>query len=406
MSSSSSAGGEKTPPPPPAASSKRLLKPRRSIDMECHEMLGSDLDDSSHFSAHHSSISSELSRLRLNNKTQQDQPQQHNQSLEKQESHGNSNNNNRNKSLLYNSSCSDLSSSEEDSFGEASINCKPVQNYLDDLLDDEYHPERVNLLDNTPDPKTNDDDSSEGPRLKTKNGIKIREYSDHDDDEVSISSVDEEDNDFGSRYEGSSRSSWNSSFWSQGEQSSVFYADYENDNAVDSPGSQTNGSMVDRTPPEQRIPRSQKARNLQVDSDDDDDESDDGDSIGSHKRGSAKELEKGGTEDESAPETSEGRYTEVDTDDFEESPVRKPSSFGSKGSKTSFGSRGSRPRPKLKESLQTMGTSTKKSLRTINGRTFWSQPFKGITKNRRTKKADILGVSSATADSTEQNSPT
>jgi hypothetical protein len=47
----------------------------------------------------------------------------------------------------------DGSSSLDDSFGEASDNQEPDKQYLEDLLDDECHPERLNLLDNNAPPR-------------------------------------------------------------------------------------------------------------------------------------------------------------------------------------------------------------------------------------------------------------
>jgi hypothetical protein len=336
------------------------MKQRKSIDQEFHDLLGADLDDSDHYS-----VTSGVSRW-MNNPQQQQQQYQHHQ----------------NQVNAYNGSRGQLSVGSEisdgDSFGEASVNSQPDQQYLHELIDDEYHPERVNLLDNTEKPTKDDDESSSAPRLKTKNGIKIRNYSDHDDDDVSISSVDEDEHDVGSKYEGSSRSSWNSSWWSESEPGPM--EDFPDNSVVDSPASAIGGQES----PEQRIPRIQKVRHLQID----DDESD----VDHDNKG---EIEKGGTEEESAPENSEGFDAEDDGDNFKDSPQRRPNSFSGRGSNRSFGNR-SRSKM-LKDSLQNMGKSTKKSLRTINGKTFWSQPFKGLSRNRRAaKKGSYSAPSSPT----------
>ena len=327
------------------------MKQRRSIDQEFHDLL----DDSAHYS-----VTTEARRWIH-------QPQHPNEASKGQLSIGSS------------------EVSDGDSFGEASVNSQPDQQYLHELLDDEYHPERVNLLDNTTKPSNDDDASSAAPRLKTKNGIKIRNYSDHNDDDVSISSVDEDENDVGSKYEGSSSkfgSSWNSSWWSESEP-----PDDLGDSIIASPA-----SAVEQ--PEQRIPRLQKMRNLQIDDDDSEVE---------FIRNGKGELVKGGTKEESAPENSEGADEYEEVDGFNDSPSsRKPSSYNSRGSTRSFGSR-SRPKM-LKDSLQTMGKSTKKSLRTINGKTFWSQPFKGLAVSRNRRSAKKGSAPTSTADPEESPS--
>jgi hypothetical protein len=55
--------------------------------------------------------------------------------------------------LCLNDNDSDGSSSLDDSFGEASDDEEPDKQYLEDLLDDAYHPERLNLLDHNAPPR-------------------------------------------------------------------------------------------------------------------------------------------------------------------------------------------------------------------------------------------------------------
>lgn len=330
------------------------MKQRKSIDLEFHDML--DLDDSAHYS-----VTSEVSRRWMTHSHQQQQQQ--NGGKASQVYHGES------------------EASDGDSFGEASVNSQPDQQYLHELLDEEYHPERLNLLDDMRKQNKDDDSSSGAPRLKTKNGIKIRNYSDHDDDDVSISSVDENDNDVGSRCENSSKfgSSWNSSWWSESEPPDDVHEGFGiGESSSPSPAAAAAHHHPDE-PPEQRLPRLQKVRQLQID----DDESD----VQSH-RPAKDELEKGETEEESLSvhDYGEGGVVVVELEDgrgdtFHDSPNnKKPSSFNSRGSARSRG------RPKMLKDMQSMGKSTKKSLRTINGKSFWAQPFKGLGRSRRAAK--------------------
>ncbi|KAL3924725.1 MAG: hypothetical protein SGILL_000868 [Bacillariaceae sp.] len=89
-----------------------LLKPRKSMDMEFHDLNLDGLEEDSDRTA----PTSKQNALGRN-----------------QSNHGPDD--------------SDWSS-DDDSFGEASDDCEPDKQYLEELLDEEYHPERLNLLHN------------------------------------------------------------------------------------------------------------------------------------------------------------------------------------------------------------------------------------------------------------------
>jgi hypothetical protein len=194
---------------------------------------------------------------------------------------------------------SDDSSSDfsDDSFGEASDDCEPDQEFLDQILQ-EYHPERLNLLDRSiPEPlEPGSAPQSARPspgRLLKNNAAKnlsVREAKEGDNLVVK-DMLDSEDED---------------------EDSAAVVA----------------------------------GENLNLDS-------------------NMKEESPEKDKDEAAP----GKPVEKDEEDEDETEEAADS----------FRTRGMPPRRNM---LTSMGQSTKKSLRTING-SFWAKPFKGLAKSMR-----------------------
>jgi hypothetical protein len=103
---------------------RAVAKPRRSMDIEFHDLNFDDLDLDDD-----------------DDDDKQGKKEAKPDNMNSQEEH-NIKTNGKN-----NPSADDDVSSYDDSFGEASVDCKPDKQYMEELLDEEVHPERLNLLD-------------------------------------------------------------------------------------------------------------------------------------------------------------------------------------------------------------------------------------------------------------------
>jgi hypothetical protein len=251
-------------PPPPK------LKARRSMDLEFHDLYLDVWNESEHSM---SNIKRSLSA--------------------------------RNGSRL---SCNDGdgSSSFDDSFGEASDDEEPDKQYLEELLDDEYHPERLNLLDN------NVPSRKKKPQLQRKSGgdgggsgmKHAVPNSDGESQQIENTTVDD------------------GSDWSRDHSDTS--SDIRQDFTYD---------LSDHT----------------------------------------------GTQDDDSSEISgwnpDGDANDSDSTDQGEQP----------GADDAFGDSPKRridpSRPTIKSQMERLGTSTKRSFRTVGNRPFFSQPFKGLSRS-------------------------
>ncbi|KAG7364394.1 hypothetical protein IV203_037596 [Nitzschia inconspicua] len=203
----------------------------------------------------------------------------------------------------------DDSSSFNDSFGEASDDEEPDKQYLEELLDEEYHPERLNLLDSNSLPRK---DKPKLQRSLGKNGFMGVKYDVSDSDsepERPENTTEDEESDWTP-----SRSGAHTDSSSDLQEEDCVYDQSDHTYNVDS-----------------ILPQN-----------------DDWDS--SYERGETITLD-----DEPNP---------GEEDVFESSPKRRTESA----------------RPSIKEQMERMGSSTKKSFRTVGNRPFFSQPFKSLTK--------------------------
>lgn len=256
----------------------------------------------------------------------------------------------------------DDNDSDADTFGEASDNCEPDQNYLDELLH-ECHPERLNLLDYSYAPRVpssddgtqnydSDDDDDESYQRKTRrrNGLvssrarRGLDYSPNNSvNRASDSDSDEDENDFPPPWSSSRLGSDTSAKRDiDKEDDDVCHGRRRDDPARD---------FDSRISPIRYVPEKDQAN------------------------GRYEEVQCGVTEDSSAPEESEdGAEDHYD--------VIGP------GAPTTAGS----PRRRLKDQYEQMGKSGKKSFRQVSRTTFWSQPFKGLGRpKRRGKLGDVDG---------------
>lgn len=202
------------------------------------------------------------------------------------------------------------SSSCDDSFGEASDDEEPDKSYLEELLDEEYHPERLNLLDSNIPPKK---DKPQLQRTSRKNGLLGAKYdvSDSDSEPDRMENTTEDDESDWTPARSGAHSDTSSEIPQQGY---AYDLSDHTDNQVDELSE--NGDW--------KYP---------------DDEGNDTESLD--------EGEQPGKEDA-----------------FDGSPKRKndPS------------------RPSIKDQMERLGKSTKKSFRTVGNRAFFSHPFKGLTR--------------------------
>lgn len=250
--------------PPPVGTSKQ--KVRRSMDMEFHDL---NLDDSD--------VSSNCShRVLLRRMGQR---------------------------IL---SVDDDPSSEEESFGEASVDCKPDAHYLQELLDEEYHPERLNLLDCS---FVNRKEKPLMQRMPRKNGISTDKYefSDSESDQIDYTEDDESD--------------WTPT------------------------GPQTDFSDFNREYDFDLSDQSIKDEDIRSEIHD----------VG--------------------PASATIRYSDTDGEDGPPVSVTQDTFVGSP-------KRLSDPdRPSLKKQLESMESATKRSFRTVGNKSFFSQPFKSLTRS-------------------------
>lgn len=140
----------------PSVSGPPRLKVRRSMDLEFHDLQLDDSDESEHSQNSNKGMAFLRKELRRDRGHEDD------------------------------SSCFD------DSFGEASDDEEPDKQYLEELLDETCHPERLNLLDNAVSPR------KEKPQLHRssgKNGFMAVKYdvSDSDSDQDKIEHTTEDD---------------------------------------------------------------------------------------------------------------------------------------------------------------------------------------------------------------------
>ncbi|KAL3915358.1 MAG: hypothetical protein SGILL_005695 [Bacillariaceae sp.] len=265
-----------------------LSRPRRSMDMEFHDLNLDDTEDSD-----------------------RTEPTSKRNSLDRNEN-------------SHNLHTDDWSSSDDDSFGEASDDCLPDHKYLEELLDDEYHPERLNLLhEYTPSQKKKKKLDEEDSPMR--NGVVRPKYDLSDSDSEADRVIDTTDDDESYMTQGSSRSHGSVTSDSQQQHYEFDLSDHS-DNEDNDP-SENDGWIEGGT----------------ADSD--------------------TELETAAQDDEE--------------DGFEGSPRRLPDPG----------------RPTLKKQLESMGKSTKKSFRTVGKNSFFSQPFKGLSRSlsgsRRRKNKSV-----------------
>jgi hypothetical protein len=249
----------------------------------------------------------------------------------------------------------DDNDSDDDTFGEASDDCEPDQNYLDELLD-ECHPERVNLLDYTfaPQISVSDDgtqdydvDDESYQRKRRKNGMlpsNSRRGGDYSPDSsvnsASDNDSDEDENDF--------PPPWSSS--RLGSDTSVNRESDKEDEVAH--GRRKDGrDFKTKISPEKYVPDKADPTN-----------------------GRYEEVQCGVTEDSSAPEESE----DGGLDYYDDNAAAASSAAA--------------PKRRLKDQLEQMGQAGKKSFRQVSKTTFWAQPFKGLGRpKRRGKLADVEG---------------
>jgi hypothetical protein len=244
------------------------LKFQRSMDMEFHDLQLDDLGESEH-SKHDMKDGAPLRNgLHLSRKDNEDD-----------------------------------SSSCDDSFGEASEDEEPDKQYLEELLDEEHHPERLNLLDSNVPPRK---DKPQLQRMPGKNGLLGIRYdvSDSDSEPEGLDHATEDD-----------ESDW------------------------------TPGRADDRSDTSSEL-QQDYVYDLSEHTDD---------------------------QDNAFPEND--RWNPSDDADNEEQESGRQDGFDGSPKR-----RADPSRPSIREQMERMGESTKKSFRTVGNRAFFSQPFKGLTK--------------------------
>jgi len=278
-------------------------QPRRSMDLEFHDLNLDDLedDDSDH-------SRNDNGEQKLNRKS----------------------NGNQSSAAAATAGGADFldDSSDDDTFGEASVDCEPDKQYLEELLDEEYHPERLNLLDSNIPPRKDrlneDDEEDVFPR---RNGLSSDRHNDSDSDSDYHRRRFDDENDYSS-----SESSFNKRL--------------AGDSSSDASRTEYNVELSDHPDNEDQVGGG------------------DNDNSDSENGGWTN-----GGNDDSGSNSSEGGQ-----DTFKSSPTRISP----------------RSRPNLKDKLESMGKSTKKSFRTVGNKSFFSQPFKGLARSlsggRRKKK--------------------
>jgi hypothetical protein len=291
-------------------------KPRKSMDMEFHDL---DLD----------SVDDELEYQRL---------------IASGSIKHVSGNSLKNGEKLRNSGIDDDDdgTSDEDTFGEASNDCKPDQQYLDELLED-YHPERINLLDHNIPPRISMSDDGNDD--------------DDDDDESYLRKT--------GRSNGLlSPSRRNGTEFSSNHSLSSSSHSYEDEN--DCPPSWSSSRLGSDAPRQQDDDGYEDVATTEVEGANDIENGNAPQSVSKldvddyHD----KEVQCGITEDSSVPEESE-----EGEEDLHES-IDKVVGFSTESPE--------RPRRRLKDQLESMGIADKKSFRQVSKTTFWAQPFKGL----------------------------
>jgi hypothetical protein len=284
---------------------KPLPKPRRSMDMEFHDLNLDDLGDSDH-----------------------SEPTSRRQSLERNENIGDRR--------------VDVGSSDDDSFGEASDDCEPDQQYLAELLDNEYHPERLNLLQNYIPSQKKIVTGKDSPK---RNGAVRPKYDFSDSNSESYRVIDTTDNEESDWRPGSPSSHHTDTSSSQQQQYKIDLSDHsnhENDNETDN-NRWIAGDTADSDTELETVAHVIGEQHYQ---------SDNNPWIAGDAADSATELKK----------VPKG---EGEQDVSVASPRRMPDPG----------------RPSLKKQLECMGKSTKKSFRTVGNKSFFAQPFKGLTRS-------------------------
>ena len=260
-----------------------LTKPRRSMDMEFHDLNLDSTEDSD-----------------------RTEPTSKRNPLERNEN-------------SRNLDTDDWSSSCDDSFGEASDDCQPDQQYLEELLDDEYHPERLNLLhEYTPSQKKKK--KVDGEDSPMRNGLVRPKYDLSDSDSEGDRVIDTTDDDDESFFKPESRRTHTSDTSDSHQQHYEFDLSDQSDMEENDP-SESNGWRA------------------------------------------------GGIAD-SDTELETAAHDDDEEDAFEGSPRRIADP----------------DRPTLKKQLESMGKSTKKSFRTVGNKSFFSQPFKGLSRSLSSSK--------------------
>jgi hypothetical protein len=235
--------------------------------------------------------------------------------------------------------------SDDDTFGEASDDCEPDQKYLDELLE-EYHPERVNLLDHNIPPR------------------------------ISISDVGNDDDD-------------------------------DDDESYQKKTRRRNGLLSPRARRGGDCPSNQSVSRHSSDSDSDEDENDNPPPWSSSRLGSDAPPQRDDHEDASCDaevafvasklakdDRINGHDEDVPCGTTEDSSAQEESEEGMDnhhddhaGNDDAFA--GSPPRRRLKDQMDELGNAGKKSFRQVST-TFWAQPFKGLGRpKRRGKQAAV-----------------